>query len=140
MSRWCKASQVDGDVIGFEAFLLQEKDTDDGLSVNWLEFLGCADRLSAIAEIQRVLASKLKSVSKNSRIAVLHVEQALGAVEELLDRRLKVAVVHTPARDEGKWDDPSHSSVFGLTRDSDAGTAAVALRDAILEIYPAVAS
>lgn len=137
VSRWCKASQVDGDVIGYEAFLLQEKDTDDGLSVNWLEFLQCPDRVSEIAEIQRVLASKMRSVSKNSRIAVLCVEHALNALDERLNGRLKITTVHNPVSEEGVWDDPSHSSLFGLTRDSDADTAAVALRDVISEIHAA---
>lgn len=130
---------MDGDVVGFDAFLLKEKDTDDGLSVNWLEFFRCQNRTSEVAEIQQVLALKMRSVSKSSRIAVLNVDHALTSLDEYLAGRLKVMVLHNPASEEGKWDDPSHSSIFGLTRDSDAETAAVALRDAILELHPAVA-
>jgi hypothetical protein len=139
-TRWCKPSHVDVDVIGVDAFLLEEKDTDNALSVNWLEFLNCADRASEIAEIQRVLSSKLKKVSKNSLIAVLNVSTALAAVDESLSGKLALAVLHNPARDEGKWDDPSHSSIYGLTRDQDAQTAATALRDAIAEVHAAASS
>lgn len=130
---------MEGEVVGFGAFLFMEKDTDDGLSVNWLEFLGCQNRISEVSEIQRVLALKMKSVSKRSRIAVLNVDRSLMALDEYLAGRLKVTVLHNPASEEGKWDDPSHSSIWGLTRDSDAETAAVALRDAILELHLAAA-
>lgn len=137
VSRWCKSSQVDGDVVSHHVFLLQERDTDDGLSVNWLEFLHCQDRLSEVAEIRRVLALKMRSVSKNSRIAVLNVGFALTALDEYLAGSLNIAVLHNPASEEGRWDDPSHASIFGLTRDSHAEIAAVALRDSILELHRA---
>lgn len=140
VTRWCKPSHVDGDVIGVDAFLLEEKDTDNALSVNWLEFLKCADRASEIAEIQKVLSSKLKKVSKNSRIAVLNVGGVLEAVDESSNGKLRVAVLHNPDKEEGKWDDPSHSSIYGLTRDQDAQTAATALRDAIVEVHAATLS
>lgn len=118
--------------------MLEEKDTDDALSVNWLEFLGGADRTAALAEVQQVLCMKLKKVSKNSRIVILNVSRALTAVDVCLNGKVKVAILHNPDRDEGKWEDPSHSSVYGLTRSLDAITTATALRDAIIEVHPAV--
>lgn len=117
--------------------MLEEKDSDNALSVNWLEFLRCADRTSEIAEIQQVLSLKMKKVSKNSRIAVLNVNRALTTVDECLNGKLKVTILHNPDRDEGRWEDPSHSSLYGLTRNHDAQTAATALRDAITEVHPA---
>lgn len=140
VTRWCKASHVDGAVIGVDAFLLEDKDTDNALSVNWLEFLKYIDRASEIAEIQRILSTKLKKVSKGSRIAVLNVGSVLEAVAEPLEGKCGVAVLHNPDRDEGKWDDPSHSSVYGLPRGQDAQTAATAIRDTILEVHLAARS
>lgn len=123
--------------MGIPAFMIEEKDQDDALSVNWLEFLKCADRVSEIAAIQQILALKMKKISKNSRITVLNVGQSLTAIDKLLNGKLKVTVLHNPAREEGQWDDPSHSSIYGLTRNEDAQTAATALRDIIAELYQA---
>ncbi len=123
--------------MGITAFMLEEKDQDDALSVNWLEFLRCADRVLEIAEIQRILALKMKKVSKNSRIAVLNVGQSLTAIDRFLNGKLNVTVLHNPASEEGRWDDPSHSSIYGLTRNEDALTAATVLRDVITEMHPA---
>lgn len=120
--------------------MLEDKDTDDGLSVNWLEFLRQPSRPSEIVEIQRILSLKMKSVSRNSRIAVLNVGQAIAAVNEVLQGRLPITVRHDPASVEGKWDDPSHSGIYGLMRGPivpDAQAAATALRDAISEVHPA---
>lgn len=138
ISRWCKASQVDGKVVSPVAFQLEDRDTDNALSVNWLEFLQQSDRSAEIAEIQCILSKKMKSVGKNSRIAVLNVGDSIRAVTDGLGGNLAISVLHNPARDKGgRWDDPSHSSIYGLTRDDDALAAAVALRDAIIELYPA---
>lgn len=119
------------------AFMLDNNDIDDALSVNWLECLNCADRLSEIAEIQIILSKKMRSVSKNSRIAVLNVGQVLTVVTECLNGKLSPTVLHNPEKEEGKWDDPSHSSIYGLTRHDDAIIVATVLRDAILNLYPA---
>lgn len=140
VTRWCKSNLVDGEDVGISAFMLKDKDEDDALSVNWLEFLKCPDRKSEILEVQTILSQKMRKVSRNSRIAVLNVEDILRAVDECLNGKLKVAVLHNP--DSGttngkKWDDPSHSGIYGLTRDVDQITAATALRDKIKEIYPA---
>lgn len=128
---------MDQEVVGITAFVLEEKDKDDSLSVNWLEFLKCIDRVSEIAEIQRILAGKMNKVSKNSRIAVLNVAQSLAAIDRDLKGKSNVTVLHSPTRVEGRWDDPSHSGIYGLPRKEDRLTAATALRDAITEVHPA---
>ncbi len=123
--------------MGITAFVLEEKDKDDALSVNWLEFLKCDDRVSEIAEIQQILAVKMNRVSKNSRIAVLNVAQSFAAIDRVLKGKLNITVLHSPTRVEGRWDDPSHSSIYGLPRKEDRLTAATALRDVITEVHPA---
>ena len=137
VSRWCKPSQVDQGVVGITAFMLGEKDDDDALSVNWLEFLKRPDRTSEISEIQHILSLKMKKVSRNSRLAVLNVERILTSVDEYLKGKLQVTVLHNPDKDEGRWEDPSHSSIYGLTRNDDAQIVATALRDAITEVHSA---
>jgi hypothetical protein len=138
ISRWCKPSHVDQEVVSVLAFMLEESDTDDALSVNWLEFLNKPNRLSEIAEIQLILSKKMRKVSKNSRIAVLNVGKAVSEVNEQLAGKLSVTILHNPTKEEGKWEDPSHSGIYGLTRNnSDALTAATFLRDIICEKHPA---
>lgn len=137
VSRWCKAAHCDQGVIAPSAFMLEKNDTDDALSVNWLEYLNCPDRSSEITEIQQLLSKKMKSVNKNSRIAVLNVGQALTAVNECLNGQLPATVLHNPDKEEGKWEDPSHSSIYGLPRNGLDLVAATALRDAIKELHPA---
>ena len=140
ISRWCKPSQIDNGIVGSSAFMLGTNDIDDALSVNWLEFFGYADRDREIAEIQHILSLKMIEIKKTSRIAVLNVGQSLDAIEKLLSGKLNVTVLHNPDREEGRWEDPSHASIYGLTRDDDSQTAATALCDSIIDLYPATPS
>lgn len=114
--------------------MLKAKDVDNALSVNWLEFFGLIDRAAQIAEVQHVLAKKMR-IGPTSRLAVLNVGRAAEAVREATASRLIISVVHDPQSKPGEWNDPSHSGIYGLLHEDDSP--AVALAECVVALYPA---
>lgn len=121
--------------------MLQAKDTDLALSVNWLEFFNLPnrpipipDRTSQVGEVRKILAKKMR-VGSTSKLAELNVEHAVTAVREATGEKVQIAIIHDPASLAGLWDDPSHSGILGLSTDDD--TPAVALAGAITAIHSA---
>lgn len=72
ISRYCRFTAIseDGRRVEATAFLLG--DTDEYLSVNWLENLNLPSRDQEIEEIREILATKL-TLGKQAKIAVLNV-------------------------------------------------------------------
>lgn len=111
VARYCKPKTVADGVIQATAFMLRPN--DEGLSVNWLEYLECTDRAAEIRELQRVFARKM-SVGVTAKFAVLNVGKMIETVErESLDNR-KLTASHQP-----EANDNSHSEIFGLRHDDD---------------------
>lgn len=137
LTRWCGGSHIDPETGSIRpgAFMLQTKDTDRALSVNWLEYSQLPDRISQIAEVRRVLAKKMKRIGPTSKLAVLNVGRAIEAVKEATGAKVLISVLHDPVALVGQWDDSSHSGVHGLNLDDD--TPAVALAEAVIETHPA---
>lgn len=137
ISRLCGGSHIDPDTgsVGPGAFMLKPKDVDNALSVNWLEFLSLADRAAQIAEVQHVLAKKMKKIGPTSRLAVLNTGRAIEAISEATAVKLRISVVHDPQSVPGLWDDPSHSGIHGLPLDDDSP--AVALAQCVVTLYSA---
>jgi len=109
VSRYCSAKHIaQGGRISGTAFRLRE--SEDYLSVNWLEFLNLPDRASEIVEIKRVLATKM-TLSPSARIAVLNVGEVLDHVLRCSPDSRMLQIQHEPL-DEPP--DPSHSGIFGL--------------------------
>lgn len=135
--RWCKPSHVDPETgeIGIGAFLLTEKDTDGGISVNWLEHCDPSDAALQLQLVRSVLAQKINPVRKSSRLAKLNVGNSINAVEESSSSLVHLTVIHSPDVEPGKWDDQSHSLLMGLKQSDE--DSAVALRDSVLETFPA---
>ena len=79
ISRYCapKTIREDGK-IGASAFILRE--SEESLSVNWLEYLNCSSRESEIAEIRRVYSLKL-DVRAKAKLAVLNVGEMSNKVK-----------------------------------------------------------
>ncbi|NQU80053.1 MAG: hypothetical protein HQ543_00870 [Bacteroidetes bacterium] len=81
---------------------------EESLSVNWLKNLECPDRISEIAEIQRIYRETF-DVGVQAKIAVLNVGEVREKVQtESPDRRI-LEVLHDP-----KQNDPSHSEIYNL--------------------------
>ena len=127
ISRFCPPKTAPNGIITAAAFLLRPE--EEGLSVNWLEFLKCLCRKDEIREIKQTYSRKLK-VSKNSRIAVLNVGTMCNTVFEQSSDNRRIVVHHQPEPPI----DPSHSEVFNLREDNQL-IAEVILRT-ILENHP----
>jgi len=113
IARLCKPSTAPNGVIQATAFMLREN--DNGLSVNWLEFLTRSNRESEINELQRIYSQKLR-VSPNARIAILNVGEICEVVRtETHDQRV-IEVLHDP--DEFN-NDPSHSEIVNIKQDNE---------------------
>ena len=127
ISRFCPPKTAPNGIITAAAFLLRPE--EEGLSVNWLEFLKCLCRKDEIRKIKQTYSRKLK-VSKNSRIAVLNVGTMCNTVFEQSSDNRRIVVHHQPEPPI----DPSHSEVFNLREDNQL-IAEVILRT-ILENHP----
>jgi len=129
IARLCPPKTAPNGIITGAAFLL--KPNEDGLSVNWLEFLNCSCRDNEIKEIRGIYTRKFNRVPKAARIAVLNVGTMCNTVFEQSPDNRRVVVYHKPDLP----DDPSHSEVFNL-RDDNELIAELILRT-VLEDYPA---
>jgi len=109
IARYCAPKTIDDGKILASAFLLREN--EDGLSVNWLEYLGCASRDLEIAEVRKAYSAKL-SVGAKAKVAVLNAGEVREKIEtESPDNRI-LDILHEP---EEK--DPSHSEIYNLKPD-----------------------
>lgn len=128
ISRYCGGAHIheDGRISGV-AFRLRE--SQQYLSVNWLEYLALADRQSEIKEVRRVLGEKL-NLGSRARLAVLNTGQLLRHVASATPDRTMLDVLHEP-----EPEDPSHAGVFGLRQDDTLIAELIA--EVVQETYPA---
>ena len=125
---YCKASTVENGEISAAAFMMRE--TEEYLSVNWLEVLKSPSRASQIRDLQELYTKKLK-VGATARIAILNVGTLRSKVErESLDSRL-LRVLHEPEEP----DDPSHAGIYEIPHDDEIIAELIA--QVVLEKYPA---
>jgi hypothetical protein len=128
VGRYCKASTVENGEISAAAFMMRE--TEEYLSVNWLEQLNRSDRAIQIRDLQSLYATKLR-VGTAARIAVLNVGALRDKVErESPDGRL-LRVLHEPEEP----DDPSHAGIYEIPHDDEMIAELIA--QVVLEKYPA---
>jgi hypothetical protein len=128
VGRYCKASTVENGEISAAAFMMRE--TEEYLSVNWLEVLKSPSRASQIRDLQELYTKKLK-VGATARIAILNVGTLRGKVErESPDSRL-LRVLHEPEEP----DDPSHAGIYEIPHDDEIIAELIA--QVVLEKYPA---
>lgn len=134
IARLCGGSHVnEDDSISGTAFRLREisGQTEEYLSVNWLEFLKKKNRAEEIAKIQEILAAKLpRGIGTRARIAVLNVGEMCGRVrKDSVDKR-NLRVSHEP-----QTDDPCHGGIFNLKLEDEIIVDMIA--QTIKEIHPA---
>jgi hypothetical protein len=128
VGRYCKASTVENDEISATAFMMRE--TEEYLSVNWLEELKRPSRASQIRDLQEVYNKKLK-VGATARIAILNVGTLRSKVQrESPDSRL-LRVLHEPEEP----DDPSHAGIYEIPHDDEIIAELIA--QVVLENHPA---
>ena len=82
------------------------RQTENYLSVNWLEYFGENDLSAAVEQVQEIFRRKEFRMRPNGRFAVLHVGAAKMAVQETVQRVLSIDRLPL-------GDDPSHAGIFG---------------------------
>ncbi len=107
ITRLCFGKAVDGETILGAAFLLRPQ-KDHYLSVNWLEYLKCSDRVSEIAEIRRRYSRF--NLKKNDRIAILNVGITCLKVASNTNDNRCLKATHEPLTE-----DDSHSGLWGYS-------------------------
>jgi len=115
ISRLCQPKSIteEGKIHASTFFL---RDDEKGLSVNWLECLGCSSKEEEIIAIRDLYNKKFLRVGAKAKITILNV----GAVHEKvliesLDRR-NLEFFHEP--EDFPIPDPSHSAIYNLRPDN----------------------
>lgn len=128
IARYCGGSHIreDGSISGV-AFRLRQ--TEEFLSVNWLEFLNQPTRDAEIRELRKVLDSKLQLGAK-ARIAALNTGELRRYVWVNGPDGRELRVLHEP-----EPGDPSYSGIFNLLPEHDL--IADLLAEVIQATYPA---
>ena len=98
--------------------------------MNWLEFLGLADRDPQIAEIRRVLKAKGLKIGSQARLVVLNVGRLREHVASATSDRRMLDILHEP-----EPLDPSHAGIFGLRQDDTLIAQLIA--EVVQDVYPA---
>lgn len=127
VGRYCGARTVDNGEISAAAFML--RDTEEYLSVNWLEELKRSDRITQIRELQELYAKKLK-VGATARIAILNIGTFRSKVARQSSDGRVLHVLHEP-----EFDDPSHAGIYGIPHDDEMVAELIA--QVVLETHPA---
>ena len=128
ISRYCSAIHCteEGQVTG-TAFQIRQ--SEDYLSVNWLEFLQLNDRQEEISEIRKILGSKLTLRAK-AKIAVLNIGETTNFVRSQSPDARNLRFLHEPEEN-----DSSHSGIYGYSYDEKL--IAFLIAEVIQETYPA---
>ncbi len=112
IARFCRPTQAPEGQIQATAFMLRAN--EEGLSVNWLEFLNCSNRESEIVKMRTIYAENF-TVGARAKIAILNVGEVRKKVlTESPDGR-NLEVLHDPEEPV----DPSHSGIYKLKQDDE---------------------
>lgn len=128
IARLCNPKHIDDGFIQATAFMLRA--SEESLSVNWLEFLNCLNRMNEIAELRNIYSRKFAKVGTSAKIAILSVGEVCKKVlRESSDQR-NLKVFHDP-----EINDPSHSGIYNLKHDDEL--IAELILETVRETYPA---
>ena len=136
ISRYCRGGSLgDGQVTGasFQLRTKEDGSKEEYVSVNWLEFLGKKGRKAEIAEVRRVLSTKM-TPGGTAKLAVLHVGDVREYVANNAPDRRMLRILHRPD-EPPEMPDPSHSGIFDTESDEDMIVELIAER--VRETYPA---
>jgi len=111
VSHLCGGSKCDDDgrPLGV-AFLPRE--TDEYLSVNWLEHTGASCRAQQLKLVRDYLTKKGMNLTKNGRLAVLHLQTLFDHIESETPDSRQLTAHHEP-----EPLDPSHAGLYGYHAD-----------------------
>ena len=129
VSRYCKPTNVEDGLPSVSAFMLRPG--EDHLSVNWLEYFGVLDRLTAVQRIREAFQSKDYRLGTSGQLAVLNVAAISAIAHEIAHGSLRVE--HLPLED-----DPSHAGILGYSADDFAIAVEIRALVGREDVYPAV--
>ena len=140
--RYVKPSLLDGSAVDGGAFVLRE--TETGLSVNWLEILESAGHADPVSEVRRLSRISLASTGKLVKLNVNHIKQHVSSGANEAGFFLTLNVLEDPLPGTPNFDpDPSHAEIRGLPNYAD--DAAMLIGDLLAEcilppLFPAKVS
>jgi hypothetical protein len=106
VSRYCKPTQIVDNEIQASAFVLRE--IDEGLSVDWLEFLDCISHEEEINEVRSIYQSRFGKLRANAKIAVLNVGEIRTHVYEKTEDNRNLSILHLP------FNNDTHSEIRNM--------------------------
>lgn len=119
-------SKIDGETVDGSAFRVRPVDAD-GLSGNWPEYFAGKSLAEALVEIRKAYAAKGRTITAQSKFAILSVG---GTKRSLMERGgWALDFVHTPERL-----DPSHASITGYDPVDDIITDIIA--QTVIQLLP----
>ena len=117
-----------GQLPTFGAFM--PRDSEDYLSVNWLEYFAVGSRDREIERVRDVLRAKLKLVPAG-RVVVLNVGEATNAVYEHVKHLVRIEHLPEDA-------DPSHAGILDYPSDEKAVAIVLQFLIGLDDVYAAV--
>ena len=131
--RYCpKGKQTEDRKPAVTAFYLN-KEGDDGLSVNWIEYFRLPALAEALASVRSVMKGKNYTLRKSGLFALINVGGARKAALKNYNRQLQIT--HDPKPHENDY---SHSTVVGYRAKNDIQLALV-LKEQTNGVYPGLA-
>ncbi|MBN2286959.1 MAG: hypothetical protein JXI43_10960 [Tissierellales bacterium] len=131
ITRFCFRKHISDEQIQPSAFLLRE--SEEYLSVNWLEYLNCACREQEINKIRSIYKSNL-TIKPRDKIALFNVGRVKYEVFNKSEDNRKLEILHNPIVNSN-INDPSHCGIYNLYQDD--MMIAQLIRETIDEIYSA---
>ena len=88
--------------------------SEEYMSVNWLEYDGDMDIDVCLMKIMAIYEKKFTVT--NHRLPVINVKKAIDYVKAESPDKRSIQFLYKPEfKPESKWDDPSHSGVYGYS-------------------------
>lgn len=128
--RYVKPSLLDGTHVNGGAFVLRESET--GLSVNWLEVFENYGHTDPVNEIRRLSRISLASTGKFAKLNVRQTKQYISAAVDEAGISLDLTVLEAPLPGTPDFEpDPSHAEIHDLP--DHANDAAMLVGDLLAE-------
>lgn len=103
----------EGEIADGEA--LRPRPDEEYMSVNWLEYDGDNDLKTCLQKIICILKKKM-NVKNNHWLPVVNVKKAIEYIKAESPDKRKIQFLYKPEfKPKFKWDDPSHSGVYGYS-------------------------
>lgn len=88
--------------------------TEEYMSVNWLEYDGDSELDTCLKKIIKIYGKKMKVT--NHWLPVINVKKAIDYIKTETEENRIIQFLYKPEfKPKSKWDDPSHSGVFGYS-------------------------